>query len=216
MGFSITTPGANAQLNQLNLNTDGLEALLSLIQVQTDQLELPIGSMALNLTSIDALTQSLQTLQTQIRDQLQIALQSGGNLTISELANEILNNISGASLLLNDIRNSTDQVEALLARLAGDSTVIAVLSDPHFALPNAAINPLPTHIANAVILVGVKADGTANSADIRYGYNPTDLRFTLSPGGNASIDAPAGKKIDTASVFVQGTVSDGVTIGLLN
>lgn len=215
MGFSVTAPASNAQLTQLNTNTDGLEALLALIQGQTDQLEVPIANMNLNLTSIEALTQSLETLQTEVRDQLQIA-GSSGNFTVSELAQSILNNVV---LALDELLNIKTQIAdngLLLFRLAGESTVIAALSDPHFSLINAAINQLPTYIANAAILVGVKADGTANSADIRYGYNATDLRFTLSPGTSASIDAPQGKKIDTAGVWVQGVATDGILIGLMN
>jgi hypothetical protein len=215
MGFSITTPGASAQLSQLNVNTDGLEALLTLIQTQTDELEVPIANMDLNLTSIETLTQSLEALQTEIRNQLQIA-GSSGNITVSQLSESILGNLN---LALDELLNIKTQIAdngQLLFRLAGESTVVAALSDPHFPLTNTAITQLPTYIANAAILVGIKADGTVNSADIRYGYNSTNLRFTLSPGGSASIDAPQGKKIDTAGVWVQGATGDGIVIGLMN
>jgi hypothetical protein len=215
MGFSITTPGASAQLSQLNVNTDGLEALLTLIQTQTDQLEIPIANMDLNLTSIEALTQSLETLQTEIRNQLEIA-GSGGNVSVTVLINDILGDVAAALLQLTNIGNNTDQIEALLLRLSGESTVIAVLSDPTFFFIDNQIRPLSSHVANSVMLTAVKSDGTNNVGNIKYGYNATDLRLTLTPGSTVALDAPQGKKLDTAGIWVQGTVNDGIVISLMN
>jgi hypothetical protein len=215
MGFSVSTPSSATALNQINLNTDGLEALLGLIQLQTDQLEVPIANMALNLTSIEALTLSLQALQTVIRDAVQTT-NSSGTVTVNENAAALLVSLNSALTLLTSIGNNTDQIEALLTRLAGESTVITALSDPHYLLPDALIHPLPTHIANAVFLVGIKADGTDNAGPIKYGYNSTDLRLTLYPGGSTALDAPQGKKIDTAGIWLKGVAGDGVVIALMN
>jgi hypothetical protein len=215
MGFSVSVPSSQNALSQINLNTDGLEALLSLIQTQTDQLEIPIANMDLNLNSIEGLTQSLQTLQTEIRNQLQIA-GSSGNITISQLSESILGNLNLALAELLNIKTQIADNGNLLFRLAGESTVIATLSDPVFFFIDNQIRPLASHVANSVMLTAVKLDGTNNVGNIKYGFNATDLRLTLAPGATIALDAPQGKKLDTAGIWVQGTVNDGIVISLMN
>lgn len=215
MGFSVSTPSSQSALSQINLNTDGLEALLTLIQTQTDQLEVPIANMDLNLDSIEALTQSLQVLQTTIRNAVQTT-NSSGTVTVNQNAAALLVSLNSALTLLTSIGNNTDQIEALLTRLSGESTVITVLSDPAFFFVDNQIRPLSSHIANSVMLTAVKLDGTNNVGNIKYGYNNTDLRLTLTPGSTVALDAPQGKKIDTAGIWIQGTVNDGIVISLMN
>jgi hypothetical protein len=215
MGFSISAPSSVGQLSQINTNTDQLESLLGTIQTQTNELEVPIANMDLNLTSIEALTNSLQALQTEIRDAVQ-TVDSTGVVTINENAVLLLDALNGALLLLSNIETNTDQAEALLTRLAGDSTVVADLSDPHFELTTVGITQLPSNLVNAAMLYGVKANGAVNDSPIAYGYNNTNLRFSLAPGGTVGIEAPQGKKVDTAEIWVQGSVGDGIAIALMN
>lgn len=129
---------------------------------------------------------------------------------------EIDANTDGIELLLDTIKTQTDNLETPLARIAGDSTIIATLSDPHVAFADTDIDALPTHVANAVLLAGVKADGSPNSAPVQYGFNATNLRFSIAPGGSVGIDAPLGKKIDTANIWVRGAIGDGICVGLMD
>lgn len=100
-------------------------------------------------------------------------------------------------------------------KLDGDPQATPLtLSDTHYPLPDANINPLPS-AGNcfSLLLRAVRANGAANTGSIAYGFNNTNLRFVLNPGETVVFDSPNARPINPANIFVQGAAGDGIAIG---
>jgi hypothetical protein len=68
-------------------------------------------------------------------------------------------------------------------------------------------------LVSSVVIQGYKAQGTMNTGNVYIGGLVTDAvdPIAIVPGGSLTIDAPPGKYIDLASLYIDvATAADGV------
>ena len=198
-GIELTSDNISLNANQINLNTDGVEALLTGIDTTSVASSLSLSVIQAQLGGFQPLIDGLEGLL--------------GNLLTSSGAIETQ---------LSNIESVSGDTNILLAAI--DAKIAALTVKPEVQLVELFVDliggeqplGLPNTYSQGLLLRAVKTNGNLNARFVSMGSTSGQLRFRLEPGGERSIDPPAGGYLDLSQIIVQGQLGDGLAIWSMN